>query len=326
MTAGALDGIRILDLSEGIAGPLGVLLLAEHGADVIKVERPDSDGPAYEGLRCWDRSRRSVTVDLRSSAGRDRFRRLAATADVVVDSFRPGVAARLGVGYEELAAIDGRIIAVSCPAYPPGHALAGRRSYDALVQATSGQMWAQPGWREGPIFLHMPVPSMGAAFLVSAGALAALAARERTGRGQHVETSLFQGALLYTTQLYQDVEHPGPGYHELMAKSYPPGIHQMMLFECANGDWIHLSVMSGLPATASLDEVIGLADAPDPLTQMVSRPRSGPSSTAGAGTRCGRGRPARWWRRCGRPTTRPKWWSGPTGPWTTSRRWPTPWW
>ena len=129
---------------------------------------------------------------------------------------------------------------VSCPAYPAGHSRAETPAYDALVQASSGQMWAQPGWRPGPIFLHMPVPSMGAAFLVAAGALAALSARERTGRGQQVETSLFQGALLYTTQLYQDVEKPGPGYHELMAKTYPPGIHQTMLFECAAGGWVHI--------------------------------------------------------------------------------------
>ncbi len=271
--AGALDGIRVLDLSQGIAGPLGVLLLAEHGADVIKVEPPGGDPfRSYEGYRCWNRSRRSVTVDLRSEAGRARFGRLAASADVVVESFRPEVAARLGLGYGDLRLLDDRLIVVSCPAYPPGHPLASRPAYDAHVQASSGQMWAQPGWRDGPIFLHMPVPSMGAAFLVGAGALAALSARERTGQGQHVQTSLFQGALLYTTQLYQDVGNPGPGYHELMAKTYPPGIHQTMLYECAEKGWIHISVMSGLPPLKTLDEVIGLEDAPDVLTLMGLSP------------------------------------------------------
>ncbi|MGH9018504.1 MAG: CoA transferase, partial [Acidimicrobiales bacterium] len=255
-------------LTQGIAGPLGVLLLAEHGADVIKVEPPGGDpGRAYEGARVWNRSRRSVVLDLASDEGRVRFASLAATADVVVESFRPSAAGRLGLAYEDLRAVDERIVVVSCPAYPAGHPRAERPAYDAQVQASSGQMWAQPGWREGPIFLHMPVPSMGAAFLVAAGALAALSARERTGRGQHVQTSLFQGALLYTTQLYQDVEKAPPGYHELMAKTYPPGIHQMMLFECADG-WIHLSVMSGLTPLRTLDEVIGLDDAPDALTAM----------------------------------------------------------
>ena len=87
-----------------------------------------------------------------------------------------------------------------------------------------------------------------------------------------METSLFQGAPLYTTQLYQDVGNPGPGYHELMAKTYPPGIHQLMLFECANGGWIHISVMSGLPPLKTLDEVIALEDAPDVLTLMGLSP------------------------------------------------------
>jgi crotonobetainyl-CoA:carnitine CoA-transferase CaiB-like acyl-CoA transferase len=273
VTAGALDGTRVLDLSQGIAGPLGVLLLAEHGAEVVKVEPPGGDPfRTYEGYRCWNRSRRSVVLDLTSEEGRAHFRRLAAGADVVVESFRPGVAQRLGFGYEQLRAIDPRLILVSCPGYPPGHPLAGRPAYDALVQATSGQMWAQPGWRDGPIFNHMPLPSMGAAFLVSAGALAALLARRGSGEGQHVQTSLLQGALLYTTQIYQDVEKAQPGYHELMAKTSPPGLHQPMLFECAAGDWIHVSVMSGLPPTKTMDEVIGLQGAPDVLTLMGLSP------------------------------------------------------
>jgi crotonobetainyl-CoA:carnitine CoA-transferase CaiB-like acyl-CoA transferase len=270
MTAGALDGIRVLDLSQGIAGPLGVLLVAEHGADVIKVEPPGGDPwRSFAGYRCWNRSRRSVILDLTSEEGRSRFRLLAAGADVVVESFPADVAGRLGVTYDDLRAVDDRLVVVSCPAYPAGHRLARRPGYDALVQATSGQMWAQPGWRDGPIFLHVPMPSMGAALLVSTAVLTGLWARERTGHGQHVQTSLWQGALLYTTQLFQDVERPGAGYHELLAKTYPPGVHQQMIFECADGGWLHVSVMSGLPPLKTLDEVIGLDDAPDALTQMV---------------------------------------------------------
>jgi crotonobetainyl-CoA:carnitine CoA-transferase CaiB-like acyl-CoA transferase len=267
---GALDGVRILDLSWGIAGPLGVLLLAEQGADVVKVEPPGGDPfRAYDGARVWNRSRRSITVDLRADGGREVFRRLAATADVVVESFRPGVADRLGIGHAALRDECPRLIHVSCPAYPAGHRLAGRPGYDALVQASSGQMWEQPGWRMGPIFLHMPMPSMGACFLVATGALAALVARETTGRGQHVTTSLFQGALLYTTQIWQHVERAPASFHELMAKTYPPGIHQQMVFECKDGEWVHVSVMSGLTPTKSQDEILGLDDAPDPFTFMA---------------------------------------------------------
>src|SRR5437762_13619695 len=95
-----LDGVRILDLTWGVAGPLGVLLLAEHGADVVKIEPPGGDPfRGYEGYRCWNRSRRSVELDLKSPEGADAFRRLLTTADVVVESFRPGVMDRLGFGW-----------------------------------------------------------------------------------------------------------------------------------------------------------------------------------------------------------------------------------
>jgi len=271
--AGPLEGIRVVDLSWGIAGPLGVLLLAEHGADVVKVEPPGGDPfRAYDGARVWNRSRRSLTVDLKNDEGRDVMRRLLASADVLVESFRPGVMERLGFGYETVHADLPRLIYLSVPAYPDGHRLARRAGYDALVQASSGQMWEQPGWRLGPIFLHMPMPSMGAFFLVSIGITTALIARESTGEGQHVETSLFQGALLYTTQIWQHLEKSTAQTHELMGKTYPPGVHQPMIFECANDEWIHVSVMSGLPPLKSMDEILELDEAPDSMTFLTLPP------------------------------------------------------
>ncbi len=268
--AGALDGIRILDLTHGIAGPLGVLLLAEQGADVVKVEPPGGGATrGYEGSRVWDRSRRSVELDLRTDEGRAQFDQVVAGADVVVESYLPKRRVALGLDHERLAAINHGIILVSLGGYPDGHRRADRPAYDALVQASSGQMWEQPGWRMGPIFCHMPMPSMGAFYLVAIGTLAALHARARTGEGQHVRTSLFQGSLLYTTQIWQDVELANAQYHELMGKSYPPGIHQQMIFECAGDEWLHLSVMSGLTPTRSVDDILGLEDAPDPFTFMA---------------------------------------------------------
>ncbi len=259
--AQALDGIRILDLSWGVAGPLGVLLLAEQGADVIKVEPPGGDPfRAYQGYRCWDRSRRSVVLDLKTAEGADAFLALASSADAVVETFRPGVLDRLGVGWEALRAVNPRLVLVSSPAYPEGHRRAGRPGYEALVQAASGQMSDQPGWRMGPIFLHFPVASMGTAFLIPTVVLGALLARERTGHGQHATTSLYQGVMLYTTQLWMEAERPPTGFHEMMARTYPPGIHQLMLYECANFEWLHYSVLSGLTPIKSLDGVIGLPE------------------------------------------------------------------
>jgi crotonobetainyl-CoA:carnitine CoA-transferase CaiB-like acyl-CoA transferase len=265
---GALDGLRVLDLTWGAAGALGVLLLAEQGADTIKVEPPGGDPfRSYDGYRVWTRSRRAVQVDLRADAGREALLRLVATADVLVESFRPGVMDRLGVGYEACADANPRLVYCSVPAYPPGHRKAGRPGYDALVQAASGQQWEQPGWRPGPIFLAMPMPSMGTIYLVASGVLAALLARERTGRGQHVTTSLLQGVFLYTTQIWQHIERGDATLYGLMAKSHPPGVHQPMIFECADREFLHISVMSGKTPKKTLDEILGVEPLPPEQTE-----------------------------------------------------------
>jgi len=261
--AQALDHVRILDLSWGCAGPLGVLLMAEHGADVIKVEPPGGDPfRAYQGYKAWTRSRRSVTCDLKSTAGRDALVRLAGSADVVVESFRPGVMDRLGVGFEVLARANPRLVYCAIPGYPSEHPLADRPGWDALVQAASGQQWEQPGWRPGPIFLHMPMPSMAALFLCASGVLAALHARERTGRGQRVDTSLLQGAFLYTTMIWEEIEHADDSFHALMAKTDPPGIHQPMIYECKDHQFLHLSVLSGLAPKRAQEEITGAPESP----------------------------------------------------------------
>src|SRR5260370_22516894 len=119
---GALDGLRILDLTWGAAGALGVLLLAEQGADTIKVEPPGGDPfRGYDGYKVWTRSRRAVQVDLKTDAGRAAFLRLVESADVVVASFPPGVATPLGVGFEACAAINPPPLYRSVPPCPPGH-------------------------------------------------------------------------------------------------------------------------------------------------------------------------------------------------------------
>lgn len=263
--AGALEGLRVLDLSWGIAGPLGVLLLAEQGADVIKVEPPGGDPyRAMPGAHVWNRSRRSVEIDLRTEGGRSRFLELLATADVLVESFSPGTMDAWGLGHDDLAPVFPRLVYCSITAYPAGHRAAGRAGYDALVQARSGQQYAQPGWRPGPIHLHFPAPSMGTCFLATIGILAALVAREETGKGQRVETSLYQGVLVYTTQIWQHLERATPPMRLMMGKSYPPGIHQGSIFECAGGEWIHAATMSGGVPSRTVEDILGLA-AVDPM-------------------------------------------------------------
>ena len=262
--AGPLQGIRVLDLSWGAAGPVGVLLLAELGADVVKVEPPGGDPfrrqPAYH---VWNRSRRSVVLDLKADEGREAFLRLCEGADVVVEAFSPGTMDRLGLSWAELSERFPRLVLCSVPAYPPGHRFADRPGWDGTVQALSGMQNEQPGWRPGPVFLHFPAPSMAACFLLAAGVLSALIHREADGRGQHVETSLYQGVFAYTTQIWQEHERAPAGYRRVMAKTYPPGVHQATLFECAGGAWLHAATMNGLTPSRTQEEVLGL-DPVDP--------------------------------------------------------------
>ena len=259
---GALDGVRVLDLTWGIAGPAGVLMLAEHGADVVKIEPPGGSAyRAWPAYRVWDRSRRSVELDLKHAAGRDDFLRLVETADVLVESFRPGAMAALGLDHAALADRFPQLVYVSVPAYPADSRHADRPGWDALVQARSGQQWEQPAWRPGPSFLASPVPSMATAFLVPIGVLAALHARERTGRGQHVETTLYQGVLATTAMLWAHSEHRLNDIQSMMTKSYPPGIHQAEVLETANG-WMQI-VAATEKRGVTIHDVLGLpADTP----------------------------------------------------------------
>jgi crotonobetainyl-CoA:carnitine CoA-transferase CaiB-like acyl-CoA transferase len=256
---GPLEGVRVLDLSWGVAGPVGVQLLAELGADVIKVEPPGGD-PFREqpGYHVWNRSRRSIVLDLKADQGREAFLRLCERADVVVETFSPGTMERLGLSYVELSERFPRLIFCSVPAYPAEHRFADRPGWDATVQARSGMQNEQPGWRPGPVFLHFPAPSMAACFLLAMGVLSALVHREASGRGQHVRTSLYQGVLAYTTQIWQEHEHAPAGYRNVMAKTYPPGVHQASLYECADGEWIHAATMNGMTPTSTPEEILGL--------------------------------------------------------------------
>ena len=270
-SAGPLAGVRILDLSWGIAGPVGVLLMAELGADVVKIEPPGGDPfrvqPAYH---VWNRSRRSAVIDLKNEAGHRAFLRLCDTADVVVETFSPGTMDRLGLSYEALSARCPRLVYCSVPAYPSGHRFAGRGGWDALVQARAGMQNEQPGWRPGPVFLHFPAPSMAACFLLATGVMSALIVREDTGRGQHVETSLYQGVLAYTTQIWQEHERASAAFRMMMGKSYPPGVHQTSIYECARGEWIHASTMSGGTPTHTVEDILGVG--PIDVAELMSNP------------------------------------------------------
>jgi crotonobetainyl-CoA:carnitine CoA-transferase CaiB-like acyl-CoA transferase len=282
VTVAALDGVRILDLTRGVHGPLGVMLLAEHGADVVKVEPPGGDPYRdWPGQRVWNRGRRSVELDLGSAQGKERFLALLGTADVLVESFRPGAMAGLGLDYPSLRDRFARLVYLSAPAYPAASRSASRPGWDALVQARAGLQYEQPGWRPGPIFLQSPVASMATAYLVPAGILAALSAREETGRGQHVETSLVQGAMALTTMLWVHAERGQNELMTMMAKASPPGIHQRSIYRCADG-WIHAT--GGRRAGGrTMGQILGLPEGVDPNLPLLLAAQGTPEALEQAG-------------------------------------------
>ena len=204
---GPLAGIRIVDLTAVVAGPLATALLADQGADVIKVERPSGDiqrhvGSARGGMsgnfHVLNRGKRSIAVDLKQPRGRDIVERLADTADALVQNYRPGVLDRLGLGFDRLAARNPRLVYVSMSGFGPDGPHAGRRAYDPIIQARSGLAAAQGRARgDAPEQIHQLLCDKVTAYVASQSLTAALFARERSGRGQHVTVSMLDAAIAF---------------------------------------------------------------------------------------------------------------------------------
>ncbi len=210
----ALHGLRVLDLTHGMAGPLVGMMMADNGAEVIKVDPPGGARIRYPaGDIAWNRGKKSVHLDLKTKAGLTSFLRLADSADVVLESFRPGATQRLGIDYRRLSRRNPRLIYTSITGYGSTGPLASRPGYEALVQARTGYQSEQPLCdgqpsikRSGPIMIGVPYVSIGTFFMAIYGTLAALDVRERTGEGQQVETSLFRGAMANYTMNWWGAE------------------------------------------------------------------------------------------------------------------------
>lgn len=199
ITSGPLAGLRVLDFSGFIAGSYCPMTLADFGADVIKVESPEGD--AFRsfgfGFLGWNRGKRGLSVDTRRPEGQAVVHDLVREADIVVENFRPGTAQRLGLDYETLSALNPRLIYSTVTAFGDTGPLAGAPGFDPLLQARSGAMAAQGGLSAGdpPVYFTAAICDYAAALLSVFGIGAALVARERTGRGQRVESSLVHSAL-----------------------------------------------------------------------------------------------------------------------------------
>ena len=204
---GPLEGIRVVDCTRGMAGPRLGGFLADYGADVIWVEPPGGD-PWREHLcveySVFARGKRSVELDLKHDSGRAALLRLVDEADVFLASWSPGVAERLGLGFDAIHDRAKHVVGCSITGFGPGESSASPRGYEALVHAKLGTMAEQVGHRDGPIFVAVPFASIGAALLGLIGTLAALYRRDQDGVGRLVETSLVDGVLAYMSMQWSD--------------------------------------------------------------------------------------------------------------------------
>ncbi|HMO54643.1 MAG TPA: CoA transferase, partial [Tepidiformaceae bacterium] len=226
---GVLSGVKVLDFSEYIAGPLAGQLLADLGADVTKVEPPHGDfwrhtAPVApfesRGFMGVNKGKRSISLDLKHPGAKEVLHRLVRNADVVIANYRPGVAARIGVDYEALNAINPRIIYCENTAFGAKGPYADRAGFDLVSQAMTGIMsFEGAGGLPHPIITTSPT-DLAAGFFMAYGVAAALYQRERTGVGQRIETSLFASGLAIQYRPIFSIENIDRGPREELLASF----------------------------------------------------------------------------------------------------------
>ncbi len=205
---GPLDGVRVIDLTSMISGPLATMMLGDQGADIVKVEAPGGGDHTRAGANRRggmsasflhnNRNKRSVVLDLKTEAGRSALLRLAEQADVFVQNFRPGVADRIGIGEAAIRAVAPAIVYVSISGFGEAGPDAAKPVYDPLVQAASGLASVQAGSdRERPRLVRTILPDKLTGIVAAQAITAALLARARSGEGQHVRLSMLEAVIAF---------------------------------------------------------------------------------------------------------------------------------
>jgi crotonobetainyl-CoA:carnitine CoA-transferase CaiB-like acyl-CoA transferase len=263
--AGPLAGIRVLDLTRALSGPFATMILGDLGADVIKVEdtwHGDDTrrwGPPFQGddasyFLSVNRNKRALSVNMKTPEGRDIVRQLAAASDILMENFRPGAAARLGLGYAELARQNPRLIYASISGYGQTGPSASLPGYDAVAQAVSGMM-SVTGEADGdPVRSGTSSADVGAGMWALIGILAAMHAREATGQGQLVDVSLLDGQLAWLTYVAGKYFATGvtPGRHGSAHENlipyqvFPTADAPLMVAVGSDGLWRRFTAATGL--------------------------------------------------------------------------------
>lgn len=242
---GALAGLRVIDLSRVLAGPLCTQMLSDHGADIVKIEPPGGDetrglGPPFDGngdaayFTAVNRGKRGMAMNLADPAGRDTLLRLLEDADVLVENFVPGTMARWGLDYDTvLQARFPRLICCTVTGFGADGPLGGLPGYDAVLQAMCGLMSVNGDAAGGPTRMGIPIVDHLTAYVALSGILMALNERHRSGRGQRVEATLFDTAMSLLVPHAANWMYSGtvPG----LLGSAHPNIAPYDRFECADG-------------------------------------------------------------------------------------------
>jgi crotonobetainyl-CoA:carnitine CoA-transferase CaiB-like acyl-CoA transferase len=241
---GALDGVRVVDFGQYIAGPLAAVMLSDQGADVIHVDPPG--GPRWQSPAdaFYNRGKQRITLDLKQPDGLDTARRLIERADVVIENFRPGVMTHLGLGAEAMTGRNPRLIYCSIPGFAAADPRADLRAWEGIIDAATDNCKPRtgeepPGWDwTRPTYSAVPLASNFGAFLAATGVVMALIARHRTGRGQLVEVPLFDA-------MFTLIGHAG-AYVNARGLREPAGIHGRGAgcFRCADGRYVQFDTSS----------------------------------------------------------------------------------
>lgn len=271
---GPLSGLRVLEMGSLIAGPFCGQLLGDLGADVIKVEPPGAGDPMRQwgqvlkdGRSYWwaviGRNKKSVTLNLREPEGQALARALVAKSDVLVENFRPGTLERWGLGWEAVSALNPRLIMVRVSGYGQDGPYAERASFGAIGEAMGGLRHLAGDPDRAPVRIGVSIGDALAATFAALGALAALRTRDATGRGQIVDSALYEAVLAMTESMV--AEYAGEGYQRERSGPTLPGVAPSNVYPCADG----ASILIAANQDTVFARLSALMDRPD----LVSDPR-----------------------------------------------------
>ena len=264
---GILTGVRILDLSQHRSGQMAARLLAEAGADVIKIEPPGGDSARSEpGYIVSNRSKRSVVLDLEAAAGRAELSRMLGGADVLIHDLGPTAAVRRGLDDATLQG-HAQLIVCGITPFPMGHPDVDARHSESLMSAKVGFFDEQMAMtrREGPVYMRAPVATMSTWYLAAAGIVARLISRERDGAGGVAHTSLLQGYLVSMGILWSRAEFPDEAFARSLTKNNASsGGAGVPRYRCADDKWMYcMGPAEILPAMQAVLREMGVALPPD---------------------------------------------------------------